>query len=588
MADYNTLPDSKSQEPNKIKNDPVDLTQAQFSQIFGGNGTAEWFSVMKKHTKEKGIDTVFRLSAFFAQISVETGKLGRLEENLNYSAGRLVQVFPKYFQSKERANEYAGQPKKIASRVYANRMNNGDEASGDGWTYRGRGCIQLTGKYNYEACTRGGVSCMGANADYLLTKEGATRSAVWFWSSKNLNATADRGDFATVSRVINGGTNGWTERNNEYARILKILANLSPLAEVQTDPGGEGNNIVDPVIPIDDRTPNKTPVNDVKVIVEPILNGKSVYPWNKCFESRSGHIVELDDTPDRERMHWYHRTGTYTEFQPNGDRVEKTVLTRFVFSDSTQEAVKGSYSASYGSWYTNTEGSQTHNAALVTFTTQGGFNVTAPVAKFSDIIDGQMLVVDHIKVRRGSKFGNVCDLKARQAEYSERAGILTGANPGPIPGSYTGPNWVNRGYGEHTINGLPAHEPTDIAEGSWGVQLVDANRGLLSHSHVGFEDQTAGDAIYRVDGDITQTNGGHRTEATEGKRHIASGEALKLGSNTVVILEAPAGVLVDVVRHKPIDELPDVELFEDGDIITVNLNRKLRHFVNNAGTWEES
>lgn len=585
MAEYKDLPDGKNQEPGKITNKKVTLTQSHFSRIFGSNGNAEWFSNFKKYCDEKGIDTVFRLSAFFAQISVETGKLGRLEENLNYSAARLVQVFPKYFQSKERANEYAGQPKKIASRVYANRMANGDEASGDGWTYRGRGCIQLTGKYNYEACTKAGVSCMGANADYLLTKEGAVRSAVWFWTSKGLNATADRGDFATVSRVINGGTNGWSERNAEYARILKILSELPENVGVETDPGAEGGEYqVDPVVPIDDTTPPIPPDSAVKNINEPIEPGKPVYPMNKAFESRSGHIIEIDDTPDRERLQWFHRSGTYTEFQPLGDRVEKTIGIRYVFSAETREVITGNHtSVTNGNWYTKTGGNQTHHAARVDIVTQGGVNVTAPVAKFSNIVDSEMIVTSFIKVRRGSKFGNVQDMKVRQATYADAAGRLGGRSV--ISGEYTGPDWVNRGEGVHTIAGHAAHEPTDIPDGQWSVANVP-ERGVVVYG-TGLELQSAGNLFQRVDGNVNQTNGGDRVETTEGTRVVASGRTLTLASNTQVEVVAPAGLRADVVVHKRRATLPDHTLYEEGDIITVNLNGRLVHKLRGIDGWEE-
>lgn len=168
------------------------------------------------------INTPERVAMFMAQVGHESGGLKRREENLNYSAQRLTQVFPKYFRDVD-PNDYARNPEKIANRVYGNRMGNGDEDSGDGYRYRGRGFIQLTGKNNYKAFADAMGMSLDEAVDYLSTAEGAAMSAAWFWDMRNLNADADRGDVVTVTKKINGGTIGLHERQALYKEALGIF-----------------------------------------------------------------------------------------------------------------------------------------------------------------------------------------------------------------------------------------------------------------------------------------------------------------------------------------------------------------------------
>jgi len=148
-----------------------------------------------------------RIAMFMAQIGVESGGLKFKQENLNYSAQRLLQVFPRHFRGID-PNQYARNPQKIANRVYANRMGNGPEESGDGWKYRGRGLIQLTGKSNYQAFATDMDMSLEEVVSYMETDEGACMSAGWFWDNNNLNPLADRGNIDEVSRIINAGPAG--------------------------------------------------------------------------------------------------------------------------------------------------------------------------------------------------------------------------------------------------------------------------------------------------------------------------------------------------------------------------------------------
>jgi putative chitinase len=134
-----------------------------------------------------------------------------------------MKTFPKYFSDKDTANAYAKQPVKIANRVYANRMGNGDEASGDGFKYCGRGLIQLTGKSNYSWFAASlEISPEEASA-YLETFEGAAQSACWFWESNNLNVEADAGDIKKMTKKINGGYIGLDDRIKHYEHALHVL-----------------------------------------------------------------------------------------------------------------------------------------------------------------------------------------------------------------------------------------------------------------------------------------------------------------------------------------------------------------------------
>lgn len=164
-----------------------------------------------------------RMAAFLAQIAHESGGFNFVKEGLNYSAAGLVKTWPKRFPTLAAAQPYARNAEKIANRVYANRMGNGSESSGDGFRFRGRGLIQLTGRTNY---TRFATSIKKSLADaiaYLETPEGAVASAGWYWDVNKLNIYADKGDFVGLTRRINGGTIGLEDRKHHYAIALKAL-----------------------------------------------------------------------------------------------------------------------------------------------------------------------------------------------------------------------------------------------------------------------------------------------------------------------------------------------------------------------------
>jgi len=173
------------------------------------------------------IDTALRLSHFLAQCGHESAGFKAVQENLNYGAKGLLGIFKKYFPTEAKALQYERKPEKIANLVYGGRMGNGDEASGDGYKFRGRGYIQLTGKNNYAAFGKAINEDITANPDLVATKY-PLLSAAWFWSSNGLNTLADKGaDDASVTAItkrVNGGTIGLADRIKHFNEYYKLLS----------------------------------------------------------------------------------------------------------------------------------------------------------------------------------------------------------------------------------------------------------------------------------------------------------------------------------------------------------------------------
>lgn len=208
------------------------LTLKQFKEFAPHTKYAEnWHDALFGKQTELGghsllddydINTPKRIAYFMAQCHHESGGFVFVSENLNYKASGLVKVFPKYFDEST-ARAYEKQPQKIANRVYANRMGNGDEASGEGFKYAGKGIIQLTGKDNYTRFAQSLEISVEDAAEYMKTFEGAAQSACWFWETNNLNKFADAGDIKGMTKVINGGYKGMEDRELQYARIARML-----------------------------------------------------------------------------------------------------------------------------------------------------------------------------------------------------------------------------------------------------------------------------------------------------------------------------------------------------------------------------
>ena len=185
-----------------------------------------WHDALAQLLPDYEIDTPQRIAAFVAQCAHESGNFRAIKENLNYRAPTLRKLFSKYFPTDDLAAAYANMPNKqeaIANRIYANRMGNGPEESGDGYRYCGRGLIQLTGKTNYSLFAESLEITVEEASEYLQTFEGAAQSACWFWESNNLNRFADVGDIKGLTKAINGGFIGLDDRIKHYNHALHVM-----------------------------------------------------------------------------------------------------------------------------------------------------------------------------------------------------------------------------------------------------------------------------------------------------------------------------------------------------------------------------
>lgn len=183
----------------------------------------QWANLLSEECAEWGLVTKTQIAGFIAQTGHESSHFNTLEENLNYSAERLDVVFPKYFKTVD-PKQYHRNPEKIANRVYASRIGNGDEASGDGYKFRGRGLIQCTGRANYARCSEqlfGDDDVLLDSPELLLLPEHALGSALWYWKVNNLK---DISDINIMTKKVNGGLIGIEDRKAIYTRALKVLS----------------------------------------------------------------------------------------------------------------------------------------------------------------------------------------------------------------------------------------------------------------------------------------------------------------------------------------------------------------------------
>jgi putative chitinase len=190
----------------------------------------KWAPYLEEAMQAYGITTINEQASFLAQIAHESARLTRLEENLNYSAQGLANTWARFSVTGKRggaptikAQSLARKPRAIANFVYANRMGNGSELSGDGWKFRGRGPIQLTGRKMYLKCgTSIGVNLL-SNPDLLLQPQYGIKAAGWFWKEHGLDRFDDDYDVTRETRIINGGEHGLKERQALFNQALKAL-----------------------------------------------------------------------------------------------------------------------------------------------------------------------------------------------------------------------------------------------------------------------------------------------------------------------------------------------------------------------------
>jgi putative chitinase len=198
----------------------ADIIKSLYPQYKHPDDLAE---VLTEQFEKYEINTVNRAAGFLAQCGHESNGFTVLKENLNYSAEGLTKIFHKYFPDLASATPYARQPQKIANKVYANRMGNGPESSGDGFKYCGRGAIQLTGHDNYAAFAKSVGMTIDEAVHDLETLDGAIESACWFWKKNGLNAICDNDDIVLMTKRINGGTIGLDDRKKHYEHAKELL-----------------------------------------------------------------------------------------------------------------------------------------------------------------------------------------------------------------------------------------------------------------------------------------------------------------------------------------------------------------------------
>jgi putative chitinase len=185
--------------------------------------SAQWVAPLQSTCDRYSINTPLRVAAFLANVGVESARLTAVVENLNYSATGLLTTFPKYFNAVQAA-QYEHQPQRIANRVYANRYGNGDEASGDGFRFRGRALLQITFRDNYASCGKAIALPLDSHPELLEQPCNAALAAGWFWDSRDLNKLADAGRLDGITRAINGGLAGYSERLALYGAGKKSLS----------------------------------------------------------------------------------------------------------------------------------------------------------------------------------------------------------------------------------------------------------------------------------------------------------------------------------------------------------------------------
>lgn len=184
----------------------------------------EWAAALARAMGVATINTPERAAMFLAQCAHESAGLTRFEENLNYSANGLMETWPKRFPTTSVALLYARDPQRIANRVYANKLGNGEEGSGDGWRYRGRGCLQLTGRENYQKAGAALRFPLISMPEQAAEPALGSSIAAWYWTTRGLNTLADAGDFTGITRKINGGLIGLDDRQSWLAKARAVLS----------------------------------------------------------------------------------------------------------------------------------------------------------------------------------------------------------------------------------------------------------------------------------------------------------------------------------------------------------------------------
>jgi putative chitinase len=370
------------------------LTTDKFQQIFNLDSitSSQWQPVIATACDKYTINTPLRIAGFLSQIGYESTLFTRTTENLNYSAAGLLATFPSLFNSVTAA-QYANNPQMIANLVYANKLGNGNEASGDGYLFRGRGLIQLTGRQNYTACgTALGIDFV-SNPDLVANSDNAAMVSSWYWNSRAINDPADAKDINGITRRVNAQELGIGTRETYYNQAILILTGQT----LPVDPNAQ-QALVDKVDP--DKTTSQsygpTPPAVLPSITEPNLAPAAGYPWNKVFTSRSGHIMEFDDTPGQERINLLHRMGSYQQTTADGTYTNKSVADKY---DMTINNWYGSVGGNgvwniTGQFFLNIATAVIKATADIFLNAGSSVQVNAPKLSFSDMLVGPQSDID--------------------------------------------------------------------------------------------------------------------------------------------------------------------------------------------------
>jgi putative chitinase len=224
------------------------LTEAQLAAMIPANKDVKaWCEELNKALPKYDITTDQRIAGFISQCAHESMDFNALSENLNYREETLNKVFPRYFgPGKRSAAEYARNPEKIANYVYMDEFRTsklGNTQPGDGWRFRGRGLKQLTGRDNYSRFAKDYDMTAEEAAEWLETKEGALASALWFWNTNKLNAIADTGSVAALTKKINGGDIGLPDRTARYEKAMAVLTGKIPLRAANSEAPPSGGTL---------------------------------------------------------------------------------------------------------------------------------------------------------------------------------------------------------------------------------------------------------------------------------------------------------------------------------------------------------
>jgi putative chitinase len=226
------------------------ITEAQLAVMIPTNKeVGEWCAALNEMLPKYGITTDKRIAAFVSQCAHESMDFRVLEEALSYKTETLLKVFPRYFgPGKENPDEYARNPQKLANYVYMDKNRSkggalGNVKENDGWAMRGKGLKQVTGRANHEAFGKTVGMTAEEAAEYLMTKKGALESALWFWGSRNLNEVADTGDQVRLTKIINGGDIGLSDRQQRYAKAMAALGGKIDAVAPAAAPAASGGTL---------------------------------------------------------------------------------------------------------------------------------------------------------------------------------------------------------------------------------------------------------------------------------------------------------------------------------------------------------